>query len=62
MNCFREQELSLAKLHIASGWVTIEEKIRFLIHELGVKPFSEDWDEILHQSEEKFREWTARSA
>jgi hypothetical protein len=54
------QTLSLAKMHIATGWVTIEEVIRFLIHELKVRPKSNGWDQHLRDSEEKFRQWTAR--
>lgn len=57
---FGGRTLDLAKMHIASGWVTIEEVIRFLIHELGVKPKHKQWDERLRESEKKFREWTAR--
>ena len=59
--CFGDRELLLAKMHIASGWVTIEEVIRFLIHELAVKPKTDNWDEILQDSEAKFRDWTDRS-
>lgn len=54
--------LSLEKLHIATGWVTIEEVIRFLIHELKVRAKNSDWDARLRASEEKFRKWTYRSA
>jgi len=54
------QNLPLNKLHIPTGWVTIEEVIRFLIHELKVKPKSAEWDKHLRDSEEKFRLWTAR--
>jgi len=31
------------------------------MHELGVRPATEEWDEHLRASEEKFRLWTARS-
>lgn len=58
---FRNRTLNLDKMHIASGWVTIEEVIRFLIHELKVRPKSPNWDDRLLASEEKFREWTSRS-
>jgi hypothetical protein len=58
---FRNQTLSLHKLHLASGWVTVEEVIRFLINELGVKPKNKNWDNLLHDSEKAFRRWTARS-
>jgi hypothetical protein len=48
------------KTHIPTGWVLLEEVIRFLIHELGVDSLSEDWDDILKKSEEQFRIWTGR--
>jgi hypothetical protein len=57
---FGRRILNLDRLHIASGWVTIEEVIRFLIQELKVKPQSADWDFRLRASEAKFREWTER--
>lgn len=53
--------LNLDRLHIATGWVTIEEVIRFIIHELDIKPLRPDWDARLRKSEEKFLEWTGRS-
>lgn len=53
-------ELNLDKLHLSTGWVTIEEVIRFLIAEVGVKPKASDWDEQLLKSENFFREWTKR--
>lgn len=58
---FCNRPCDLVGLHIATGWVTIEEVIRFLIKELEVKPKSQNWDVLLQQSEEKFREWTARN-
>jgi hypothetical protein len=48
------------KLHIPTGWVTIENVIRFLIADLGVPPLIETWDEELRKSEEQFRERTRR--
>lgn len=48
--------LDLNRCHTPSGWVTIEELIRFLIHDLEVRPLSEDWPEILAESERKFYE------
>jgi hypothetical protein len=51
----------LDKIHIPTGWVMIEDLIRFLIYELRVEPRSEfRWDQELVKSEEKFREWTGR--
>lgn len=57
----RGQCLNLNDLHIPTGWVTLEEVIRFAIRELGCKPKLNKWDEILLDSEDKFREWTART-
>lgn len=54
------EDFSLKKLHIPTGWVTIENVIRFLIADLGVPPLIETWDEELQRSEEQFREWTKR--
>ncbi len=51
--------MSLNKLHISTGWVTVGEIIRFLIHELKVKPRSANWDELLHESEDTFRMLTS---
>ncbi len=44
-----------------TGWITIEELLRFLIHGLGVKSRTSSWDKKLRESEERFREWTGRS-
>jgi hypothetical protein len=52
--------LDAEELHIPSGWITAEEVIRFLIHELRVKPKSRNWDELLRESEEQFGRWTGR--
>jgi len=51
----------LDKSHFPTGWVTIEEIIRFLIHSLNVKSRKKRWDAILKDSEEEFRKWTGRS-
>jgi len=51
---------SPSKFHIPTGWVTIEEVIRFLITDLGVPPLIDKWDEELRESEKQFREWTGR--
>jgi hypothetical protein len=45
------------KLHIPTGWVTIERVIRFLIADLGVPPLIETWEEELRKSEAVTREW-----
>jgi hypothetical protein len=52
--------MDLDKLHLPTGWVTIEEVIRFLIAEMGVPPKIDDWDDKLVESDRFFREWTRR--
>lgn len=54
-------QVDLTKIHLATGWVTVEELIRFLISEIGVKSRNAQWDRLLSASEEAFRLWTARS-
>lgn len=50
-------ELDLDKVHLATGWVTIEEVLRFLIIELGVRPpCGDEWPLVLAKSEEAFFE------
>jgi hypothetical protein len=56
-----EGDLELRQIHIPTGWVTVEELIRFLVHEIGVRCKARTWDRILLDSEEKFREWTTRT-
>jgi hypothetical protein len=56
---FPNAVLDLSRAHLPTGWVTIEEVIRFLIHDLGVRPPCGDkWPTVLAESERKFREWT----
>lgn len=45
------------KLHIPTGWVTVEDVIRFLLTDLGVPPLAGQWEEELLKSEELTREW-----
>jgi hypothetical protein len=48
-------ELDLNKLHLPTGWVTIEAVIRFLIVDLGVHPpCGNDWADRVHASEQRF--------
>ncbi|HVO62234.1 MAG TPA: hypothetical protein VMT53_14955 [Terriglobales bacterium] len=54
-------DLNLDHLHLSTGWVTIEEVIRFLIAEVGIKAKSKTWDDDLLESEALFKEWTGRS-
>ncbi len=50
-------ELDLNKLHLPTGYVTIEEVIRFLIVDAGVAPpCGAEWHGVLREAERKFRE------
>jgi hypothetical protein len=49
--------LDMNKLHLPTGWVVLEEVIRFLIHDLGVRPpCGNDWHKAIEDSEKAFRE------
>ncbi|MCW2995219.1 MAG: hypothetical protein JWQ18_2714 [Conexibacter sp.] len=49
--------LDLNRAHLPTGWVTIEEVIRFLIVDLGmVPPCGDRWPDVLEQSERAFFE------
>jgi len=48
-------EADLNKLHVPTGWVSVEEVFRFLVSELQVKPAcGDDWPSKLWESEAKF--------
>jgi len=50
-------QLDLNRVHLPTGWVLIEEVLRFLVHDLGMKPpCGESWPEVLHESERAFFE------
>jgi len=55
------RNFSPSKLHIPTGWVTIESVIRFLFTDLKVEPLRHNWKKILADSERLFREWTGRT-
>jgi hypothetical protein len=42
--------VSLNALHLPTGVVTLEDVIRFCVHDLGVPPLRAEWDKILIQS------------
>lgn len=49
--------IDLKKAHLPTGWVTIEEVLRFLINELGVTPPCGDrWNDELLDGERRFYE------
>jgi hypothetical protein len=47
--------LLLDDLHLPTGFVTIEEILRFCIVDLGVEPISRRWHEVLEESYERFK-------
>jgi len=47
--------VSLNALHLPTGFVTVEEVLRFCIVDLGVAPLAADWHERLEQSYAKFK-------
>ena len=49
------QKLPVSRLHLPTGWVTMEEILRFLIVDLGFSPLcGEEWPQILGASEARF--------
>jgi hypothetical protein len=49
--------LTLHKLHLPTGRVSIESVVRFLIEDLDVLPIRDDWDEILKAREVAFKQY-----
>ncbi|HZU08025.1 MAG TPA: hypothetical protein VFB73_18850 [Chloroflexota bacterium] len=45
----------LNDIHLPTGWVTIEEVLRFCIVDLGVSPLAPDWHDILEKSYQQFK-------
>lgn len=55
--------LDLNQIHTPSGWVTIEELLRFLIVELGVTPATPEWPRVVAASEDVFfRDFSGKRA
>jgi hypothetical protein len=48
--------LTLHKLHLPTGRVSLESVVRFLIHDLEVIPRRPDWERVLEQHEQAFRQ------
>lgn len=49
------QQANLMHWHLPTGWVTIEEVLRFCIVDLEVVPLDPQWDGILRDSYERFK-------
>jgi hypothetical protein len=50
------EALTLHKLHLPTGRVSIEAVVRFLIEDLDIIPRRPDWDRILERHEQAFRQ------
>lgn len=52
---FGSSAFDLTRLHMPTGWVTMEEVFRFLVHDLGVAPpCGARWPDVLEKSERAF--------
>jgi len=49
------QSVMLNDWHLPTGYVTVEEVLRFCIVDLGVEPLAPDWHEILERSYRRFK-------
>lgn len=47
----------LAKVHLPTGRVAFEEVIRFLFCELDVVPERDDWEKVIGETEQRFKEF-----
>ena len=47
--------VGLNELHLPTGYVVIEDVIRFCINDLEVEPLSAEWHTVLEESYERFR-------
>lgn len=47
--------VSLNDLHLPTGYVRVEEILRFCVADLGVRPRSEEWDWVLRDSYERLK-------
>ena len=50
-----DERVTLSELHLPTGYIPIEDVIRFCIHDLGVRPIDDDWHETLEESYDAFR-------
>ena len=52
-----ELGVTFAKLHVPTGRVSFEEVVRFLVVDLGVQPARDDWEDVIGDTEARFREF-----
>ena len=46
------------KYHLPTGRITLERVLDLAIHEFGVEPQREGWQEVLHETQTAFEEWS----
>ncbi len=49
------EQANLQSWHLPTGWVPLEDVLRFCIVDLGVTPLSDKWSQILTDSYQRFR-------
>ncbi len=49
--------LALKNLHIPTGRASFEEVVRFVVEELRAEPLRDDWNEIVAETERRFRQY-----
>ena len=47
----------LAKAHLPTGRIAVEQFLRLLIAEFDVTPLRSDWDQVLAQTQQAFEDW-----
>ena len=50
------EQLTLHKLHLVTGHVSLEALVHFLVDDLNVVPLRDDWREIVERGEEAFHQ------
>jgi hypothetical protein len=47
--------IDMNHFHLPTGFVAVEEVLRFCIHDLGLRPLSTGWHEVLEESYRLFK-------
>ena len=55
LNTAEDASVVLDDIHLPTGFVTIEEVLRFCIVDMDVRPLSRNWHDVLTQSYERFK-------
>lgn len=57
---FNSGVLDLNRVHTPTGWVLIEDVLRFLLTDMEVEPASPEWEDVIAESREMFFEKFSR--